>query len=142
MSTSIIDERPKMFRSEPITYVIAIALIPAFGLGLLILAVWWIKTIGERLVVTEHNVMLERGILSKNRTELSVNSIRTVNVHQSLFNRLFNTGRIMIYTAGDKPEIVISGIEGPNRVRGIINLQRFATREDRDRNSNRATTWV
>jgi uncharacterized membrane protein YdbT with pleckstrin-like domain len=129
--THLIDTRPKMFRSEPITFVIALILIMAYGLGLLILFAWWIRTLGERLTVTETEIVMERGILSKSRTEIAIGGVRTVDVHQSLFNRMFDTGKVAVFTAGDKPEIVVSGIESPNAVRDVIRAQQAALRNPR-----------
>lgn len=127
--TTLIDTRPKMFRSEPVAFVIAVILIAACGLGLLILFAWWIRTLGERLTVTQSEITMERGILSKSRSEISINGIRTVDVHQTLFNRMFDTGRVSIYTAGDKPEIVVSGVESPNLVREVVRRQQAALRQ-------------
>ena len=81
---------------------------------------WYIQTKSLRLIVTSEDVLFEKGLLSKERSELTIRSIRTVRVKQSFWNRIFGTGTIELYTAGDHPEIVAKGMPDPNRVRDII----------------------
>lgn len=121
MSESVLyDENPSMFKNEPISFIISIVLIAAFGLGLLLLLVWYLRVKSTRLIVTSGNVTLERGLLSKERSEVSLESIRTVKVKQSFFNRIFGVGAIELYTAGDTPEITVKGMPDPNKIREIV----------------------
>jgi uncharacterized membrane protein YdbT with pleckstrin-like domain len=120
MDTVLYDSNPSMFRNNPLAFIICIILIPAFGLGLLILLVWYILTKAERLTVTSQDVLYEKGLLSKSRSELRISSIRSVRVNQSLFQRIFDTGNIDIYTAGDEPEITAKGMPEPNEIRKMI----------------------
>ncbi|HEY7885753.1 MAG TPA: PH domain-containing protein [Cellvibrionaceae bacterium] len=114
------NENPVMFKNNPLGFILALVLILAFGLGLIILLVWYLQTKSLRLVVTSEDVLFEKGLLSKERSELTIRSIRTVRVKQSFWNRIFGTGTIELYTAGDSPEIVAKGMPDPNRVRDII----------------------
>lgn len=111
---------PKMFRNYPIYFIFFIFLIPLYGLGLLLLLIWYLKCLATTLVVTDSELMWEQGLLSKQRTELNLNKIRTVSVKQSLQQRMFGTGNIEIYTAGDSPEIVLTGLPRPMELRTII----------------------
>ncbi len=120
MDTVLYDSNPSMFRNNPLAFIICIILIPALGLGLLILLVWYILTKAERLTVTSQDVLYEKGLLSKSRSELRISSIRSVRVNQSLFQRIFDTGNIDIYTAGDEPEITAKGMPEPNEIRKMI----------------------
>lgn len=113
-------EHPAMFKNNPLGFVLALLLVPAFGLGLIILLVWYLKIKASKLVVTENDILYEQGLLSKNRVEVSIGSVRTVRVKQSFFDRIFGTGTIELYTAGDAPEVVAKGMPEPNRVREII----------------------
>jgi hypothetical protein len=56
-----------MFRAHPFWFVLAVVLIAAFGVGIIILLYWYIKTHATTLIVTEHELMYEKGILSKDR---------------------------------------------------------------------------
>lgn len=112
-------EHPAMFRNNPLGFILALVLIPV-AIGIIILMVWYLKCKSTRLDFIGDDLVLERGLLSKNRTELDVSRIRTVNVYQSFFNRIFGVGRISIYTAGDDPEIDVSGLPNPHDLRELI----------------------
>ena len=120
MSEPLYSEHPAMFKNNPIGFIVSLVLIPVFGLGLLILLWWYLQCKGSLLVVKEHDILYEQGLLSKNRAEFSISGIRTVRVNQSFLNRIFGVGNIKIYTAGDKPEIEAKGMPDPNRVRELI----------------------
>lgn len=118
---------PSMFKNSPIIFILTLLLIPVFGLGLIILLGWYIKTKGTKLSVTENDIELEEGLLSKDRSELSIKNVRTVKVKQSFFNRILGVGAIEIYTAGDKPEIAVSGLPNPNKIRDIVKSKQNAS---------------
>jgi uncharacterized membrane protein YdbT with pleckstrin-like domain len=140
------DEHPVMFRNQPLGYigvwlliiapVLALVLyreqivgtgnfppamlLAATGFGVVILIYWFVKTRAKRLRITGDQVHLERGLLSKRHVELDVGQIRAVRVYQNLFDRIFRVGRIEIFTTGDDPEFVISGMPDPDRVRDYV----------------------
>ena len=51
---------------------------------------------------------------------MNLTSVRTTKVKLSFFNRIFGVGTIEIYTAGDSPEIIASGMPDPNKIRELI----------------------
>ena len=53
VQTIIYDAHPAMFRAHPFWFVVYIILIPAFGLGLLLLLYWYIETRQKRVTVLE-----------------------------------------------------------------------------------------
>ncbi|NVK40939.1 MAG: PH domain-containing protein [Oceanospirillaceae bacterium] len=112
-------EYPAMFKNNPLGFLLSILLVPV-GIGIIILMVWYLKCKSTRLEVTERELIVERGLLSKDRTELSLASIRTVNVYQSFFNRIFGVGKIAVYTAGDEAEVEVAGLPDPHRLRELI----------------------
>ncbi len=109
-----------VMKDNPFGFLLAIILIPAFGLGIIILLIWHLNNKSSKLMITDSDVLFEKGLLSKERSELSIKSIRTVRVRQSFMNRIFGTGTVELYTAGDSPEIVAKGLPDPNTVRDII----------------------
>lgn len=111
---------PVMIRNNPLGFAVAILLIPVFGLGLLVLLGWHLQNKSSKLVVTNNDVLFEQGLLNKDRSELNIHSVRTVKVKQTFFNRLLGTGTVELYTAGDTPEIVASGMPDPNRIRELV----------------------
>lgn len=112
-------EHPSMFRNNPVGFILAVLLIPV-AVGILILLWWYLKCKSTKLEYAGNDLILEKGLLSKDRTELNVGRIRTVNVYQSFFNRIFGVGRISIYTAGDEPEINVAGLPRPHDLRDLI----------------------
>jgi len=122
----LLDEHPKMFRANPLLFILAVITIPVL-IGIIILIGMWLRSIGERIAISEHAMLVEKGILNKNSTEVSLTSVRTVRIDQTFLDRIFNVGRIDVYTAGDSPEATISGISEPNRVRDMVRArQNFA----------------
>lgn len=116
-------EHPVMFKSNPIMFVISLLLIPVFGVGLLILLGWHLQNKASKLTVTENEILYEKGLLSKERSEINITSVRSTKVKQSFFDRIFGVGAIEIYTAGDSPEIVATGMPDPNKIRELIKAQ-------------------
>lgn len=118
--TVLYSENPVMFKNNPLGFIASVILIAAFGLGIIILLVWYLKTKALKLTVTDRDIVLEKGLLSKEHSEINIDSIRTIRVSQSFFNRIFGVGKIEIYTAGDNPEVVAAGMPEPNRVRELV----------------------
>ncbi len=113
-------EHPVMFKSNPIVFIITLLLIPIFGIGLLILLGWYLQNKASKLSINENEILYEKGLLSKERSEVNMNSVRSTKIKQTFFNRIFGVGAIEIYTAGDIPEIVATGMPDPNRIRELI----------------------
>ena len=118
--SELYSEHPVMFKNNPIVFIITLMLIPAFGLGLLILLIWHLQNKASKLIVTDKEVLYEKGLLNKERSEVNLSSVRSIKVKQSFFNRIFGTGAIEVFTAGDKPEIVAVGMPDPNKIREFI----------------------
>lgn len=112
-------EHPKMFKNHPLGFVLAVLLVP-IAIGILILLWWFLMCKSTRLDVIGNDIVLTRGLLSKDTTEVDIARIRSVNVYQSFFNRMFGVGNIKIYTAGDEPEIEVSGVPNPNEFRLLV----------------------
>jgi len=71
--------------------------------------------------VCKDRIIVERGLLSKNVKEILLADIRTINIKQSLLERILNIGEIMIATsATSEYETVISNIPNPTRIRYLI----------------------
>ena len=119
-------KNPGLWKNSPVGVILCVLTIPVFGLGLVLLLIWYARTKAMKLEVKGRDVILEEGLLSKNRTELSTDSIRSVKVSQSLFNRMFGVGKVEILTAGDRPEIVASGMPRPHTIRDLIKAQQAA----------------
>lgn len=117
--TSQYAEHPAMFRNNPLGFILAVILVPV-AIGILILMFWYLKCKSTRLEINGNEIILEQGLLSKERTELNISGIRSVKIKQSLFNRLFGVGTLSIYTAGDSPEIQAYGMPRPEVFRDLV----------------------
>ena len=80
----IYEAHPAMFRAHPFWFILAVLLIAAFGIGILILLYWYIKTRATTLTVTDSELLYEKGILSKDRTSVSLRHIRCGERHAKL----------------------------------------------------------
>ena len=143
----IYSENPKMPRNRPFSFTLIIilnisGLILAFrleqqslqviGLGmwlgtLVILLIWYVRIKSTKLSITNNDILLEKGLLSKARLEVSIQKVRTISVNQSFIDRIFGVGDIAIFTAGDLPEIIEKGLPDPNKIREIIKQKQNKT---------------
>jgi uncharacterized membrane protein YdbT with pleckstrin-like domain len=122
---TLYEAHPAMFRSHPIGFVLCVLLIAAFGLGVLLLLIWWLDTLGTTLTVTDRRVILRKGLLSKSTNEVWHKDISNVQVNQSFLQRMTNVGNIGISTAAQEGiEIQVAGIPDPDGVRQIIDEHR------------------
>jgi len=110
---------PAMFKNAPFGFILAVVLC-AVGIGFVILLYWYLKTKATHFEIGDREIALTEGLLSKERTELALASVRSVKVKQSFFQRLFGVGDVMIYSAGDNPEIVVQGLPDPNLIHELI----------------------
>ena len=108
---------PPMFRNAPFTFIFYLLLIPVFGLGIILLLIWFVKARTTLMVIDGEDLLYEKGVLSKERAQLRTDSVRTVTVNQSLGQRRFGTGDIDVYTAGDEPEVSLRGMPDPAEIR-------------------------
>ena len=141
MSSDVLySENPKMPRNKPFMFIFIIilniaGLVAAFRLGqqslqiiglgvwlgtIVMLLVWYLKIKSKKLSVTNRDMLYEEGLLRKNRKELALDKVRTVEVDQDFFERIFGVCKVRVFTAGDKPEIVVEGLPDPNRIRELV----------------------
>ena len=119
MSEILYEANPSMIRMYPFGTVVAILVVP-LGIGILILLWWWLSTKADKLTIKTDEIVWEHGLISKQYTELAMQSLRSVRVKQSLLQRMLSAGDVEIYTAGDDPELVIRGLPEPDRIREHI----------------------
>jgi uncharacterized membrane protein YdbT with pleckstrin-like domain len=127
----VYEAHPAMFRAHPFWFILCVLLIAAFGIGIILLLYWYIKTRATALTVTDQELMYERGILSKDRTSVSLKHIRSVNIAQGFVNRVMGVGTVQISTAGDEPEFTIADMPDPYVIQEAITK----AQEMRDQNN-------
>jgi uncharacterized membrane protein YdbT with pleckstrin-like domain len=109
------DEHPAMFRAHPFLFTLLLISV----VGLIAIGVWWLRAKGERLALSDREVLMERGLLSKQRTEIALSSIRSVRITQTFGQRIFDVGNVELFSAGDIAEIAIKSMPRPGRIRNI-----------------------
>ncbi len=119
-------QHPSLWRNNFLGFLLACLLVPV-GIGIIVLLYWYLKCKSTKLEINGDEVMREEGLLSKERTELSVSSIRTVKISQSFFNRIFGVGTVSIFTAGDTPEIKAAGLPSPEVFKDLIKANQTST---------------
>ena len=94
-------------------WIVAVALIPVVVIIL--------KRCSTEFIVKNDEVTLEKGLFSKNSVEVGMPQIRTIEVRQTIFQRMLGIGDIMIASSGtDTYEIIVAGIEEPKELRDLI----------------------
>ena len=126
----IYQAHPAMFRAHPFWFILSVLLISVGGLGILILLYWYIKTRATVLTVTEHEILFEQGILSKDRTGVSLRHVRAVRVTQGFINRILGVGTVEISTAGDEPEFEVGDMPNPHEIREAISRAQAMRADD------------
>lgn len=127
---ALYESHPVMFRNRPLAFILCLLLVAAFGLGLIIFLIWWLKCLGVTLTVTDQKTTLRTGLLSKNINEVYHSDVRSIQVNQRFLQRLFGVGSVGISSAGQGGiEIVANGIPHPDQVREIIDAHRRARGE-------------
>lgn len=97
-----------------------------------IIVVLW-KRASLVLRVTEDKVLLEKGVLSKNNKDIFISDIRTIDVKQTLLQRMFGIGDVMIATAGTSGyEDVAFGVPDPKGIKDLISGQRSRGKSTND----------
>jgi membrane protein YdbS with pleckstrin-like domain len=103
---------------------IFVRLIPAIT-GTVALFIWWLIVLCTTLTVTEKRVILRKGILFKEMSEVLIQDIRNIQISQGPLQRLTNAGKVGISSAGQSDiEIAIQGILDPKGVKAIIDKYR------------------
>jgi uncharacterized membrane protein YdbT with pleckstrin-like domain len=84
------------------------------------LLVWYVSTKMDHLAIREDEIVWSHGLINKQYTEISLSSVRTTRVKQTLMQRVMDAGDVMVFTAGDRPELHIRGLPEPHRVRELV----------------------
>ena len=128
LETVLYKDSPAMFRNRPVLFLVCCALIP-FGIGLVVLFVWWLRCLATSLVITDRRVTLRQGLLSKDTNDVLIDDIRNVKVRQNLLQRIFGVGTVAFSTSGQSDmEIEVHGVPAPERIKAIIDDRRTALR--------------
>lgn len=119
-NAAMYSEHRAMFTASPLRFIFYLALIPVFGLGLLLMLVWYLQCRYQILEIDRGLIVYKSGVLSKEHIELQIGLVRSTRIEQSLMQRVFSIGYIYITTSGSSPEIIAAAMPHPKRVRELI----------------------
>ncbi len=127
MSEKVLYENnPAMFRNRPLLFVFLLFLtISTYGLGLLILIIWYIKVKTTKLKITDSRIEVRRGILKKDTSEIHMSDVRNIKSNQTFFQRIFGVGKVILSSAATGGvEIAVGGMKNPKKIKEMIRKYR------------------
>jgi uncharacterized membrane protein YdbT with pleckstrin-like domain len=95
---------------------IGLILLPAFGLGLIVWIVAWVRYKSTELAITTKRVIVKVGFIRRSTVEININKVESIQVDQAILGRLFNFGTLVIAGAGT-PQAPVAGISAPMEFR-------------------------
>lgn len=95
---------------------LGIVLLPAVGIGLVFLAMAYIRYKTTELAITTKRVIVKSGFIRRSTVEININKVESIQVDQEVLGRLFNFGTLIISGAGN-PQAPITGISAPMEFR-------------------------
>lgn len=95
---------------------LGIILLPAFGIGLVLLVWAYVRYKTTELAITSRRVIVKFGFIRRRTIEININKVESIQVDQEVLGRLFNFGTLVISGAGN-PQAPIAGISSPMEFR-------------------------
>lgn len=92
--------------------VFGVVLLPALGLGLVLLAVAYVRYKSTELAVTTKRVIVKHGFIRRRTVEINLNKVESIQVDQGVLGRVFNFGTLVVSGTGTS-HAPISGIAEP-----------------------------
>ena len=112
-----------IIRYVQVPLVEATTLILLFLMFIIILWIIWDILSWEytTYTLTNYRVILEKGVIRKNKSYMHYDKIQDVNVSQGLIERLTSSGDISIFGGHEHTRIVLNDIPDPTKVENQIN---------------------
>lgn len=76
-----------------------------------------------RFTVTSHRVMWRTGVVARNGVEIPMERVSNVNFHQSILERIFGAGDLVIESSGAEGQSRFSDIRHPDDVQLMIHAE-------------------
>jgi uncharacterized membrane protein YdbT with pleckstrin-like domain len=89
-----------------------VLLTPVFGVGLILLAIAWVKQHSTELAVTNKRVITKFGLIQRETVELNIQKVESIQVLQGILGRMLDFGTIVI-AGGGNPQAPVPGIRDP-----------------------------
>jgi uncharacterized membrane protein YdbT with pleckstrin-like domain len=100
------------------------------GIVAAVTVVWAIlETIRWKYAITSRRIVVRHGLVSINEQTARLDRVQDVTLHQTLFDRMFGVGKLLIDTAGSSGgPLEFKALVDPTRVREILDA---AVRQER-----------
>jgi uncharacterized membrane protein YdbT with pleckstrin-like domain len=89
-----------------------VLLLPVFGIGLIFLAIAYVRYRSVELAVTTKRVIVKHGFIRRQTVEMNLNKVESIQVEQSVLGRLFNFGTLIVSGTGTS-NAPLAGIAEP-----------------------------
>jgi membrane protein YdbS with pleckstrin-like domain len=115
-----------------VALLVAVPSIPNWGTDVLLAlaavpVVWFagrlLRWRGYTLALTTTRVLVRRGVFDRNITQLRLQRITEINLSQKLWERVVQTGRLIIDVQGEDDAVVLEFVRKPQIVQRVINSQ-------------------
>ena len=110
------NEIPNVFLKD-LALIIAQAITALAVVNLAAKALKWYRT---HFVLTSQRVIFQSGVIARTRIEISLHKINVVNFHQSIFERIVNTGDIVIESGAEDGVETFNDVPDPQQVQAFI----------------------
>ena len=108
--------------SSPILLNLDVILLVLLALGAILLVRPFIWSWQTKYLVTPSSIIVTKGILARDKSQMLLLTIKDLKLHQSILQRLLNIGNIeFISTDADLGSLHIHGIGSPNKAFDLIN---------------------
>jgi membrane protein YdbS with pleckstrin-like domain len=102
-----------------------IARLPVFQLVLNVLFGWLmlyivLDWVFEYFIIKNDTIVLRRGIIFSHEDVYQMEDVKTINVYQGFWGKLFNTGTVSFFDASVRKPEYLSGIDNPNAIAAEI----------------------
>ncbi len=102
---------------------LGLILLPAFGAGLILWLIAYIRIKSTELAVTTKRVIVKHGFIRRSTIEINLSKVESIQVTQSLLGRLFDFGTLVIAGTGAS-HAPLEGIAEPLAFRkGFVEAQ-------------------
>lgn len=113
--------------------ILAVAVLAAVAVAL----IPWLRWRTTHYVLTTHRLMTRIGILSHTGRDVPLNRINNAMYEQSFFERIINSGTLVVESAGEDGQQVFKNIPDADQTQQLINRLVEGDHDRRSRNSAR-----
>lgn len=80
--------------------VFGVLLLPALGIGLILLGIAYVRYKSFELAVTSKRVIVKHGFISRQTVEMNLSKVESIQVEQGALGRMFNFGTLIVSGTG------------------------------------------